>query len=55
MVNCLPQTAVHTNAAFLRATAANRFAMWHLGSTVEIPTVGTGVKPYGKRPKEKLS
>ena len=55
MVNCLLQPAVRTNVAFSRAAAADRHAMWHLGSTVEIPTVGTGFKPYGTRPKEKLS
>lgn len=56
MVNCLSQTAMPTGAASSRATAADRHATWHLGSTVEIPTVGTGFKlPYGVRPKEKLS
>ena len=55
MVNCLSQTAMHTGAASARAAAADRHAAWHLGSTVQIPTVGTGFKPYGKRPKEKLS
>ncbi len=55
MVNSTQPAGYRTNAAFLRAMSADRCAMWHLGSTVAIPTVGTGFKPYVQRPKERLS
>lgn len=43
------------NANAAPARVFTRRATWHLGSTMEIPTVGTGFKPYGVRPKERLS
>jgi hypothetical protein len=55
IVNQTQPTGYRTNAAFLRAAHADRCAMWHLSSTMAIPTVGAGFKPYVQRPKERLS
>lgn len=54
MVNCLQRQAC-ANAPLVSTRAhATAFAMWHRGTVNAIPTVGTGFKPYDRRPKERL-
>ena len=54
MVICTQPSGSNQANVVSRRAHATRPAMWHLDAGATIPTVGTGFKPYGQRPKERL-